>query len=90
MQDKKERAIKIANYIIETGCTIREAAKHFGISKSLLHREITKRLLTENQITLYNEVRKVLDYHTSVRHIRGGLATKKKHMEGRFIIEHFN
>ena len=80
----EERAIEIAQYIIENNATVRQTAKAFGISKSTVHKDVSERL---NQIhpTLATEVRKVLDVNKSESHIRGGLATREKylHMEKR-------
>lgn len=64
-----------ANYIIENGSTVREAAKVFGISKSTIHKDMTDRLPCVDK-KMYAEVRKVLDKNLSERHIRGGIATK--------------
>ena len=75
----EERAIEIANYIIENNATVRQAAKQFGISKSTVHKDVTERLLQIN-LPLANEARKVLDVNTSERHIRGGLATREKYL----------
>lgn len=36
-----ERAVNIANYIIENNVTVRQTAKAFGISKSTVHVEVT-------------------------------------------------
>lgn len=76
----EERAVEIANYIIENNATVRQTAKQFGISKSTVHKDVTERL---NQINpgLANEARKVLDLNKSERHIRGGLATKEKYLQ---------
>ena len=74
----EERAVEIANYIIETKATVRQAAKKFGISKSTVHKDVTERLVQINP-TLANQARKVLDVNKSERHIRGGLATKEKY-----------
>ena len=75
----EERAIHIANYIIENNATVRQTAKEFGISKSTVHKDVTERLgqLTP---TLATEARKVLDVNKSERHIRGGLATREKYL----------
>lgn len=75
----EERAVEIANYIIEEKATVRQAAKHFGVSKSTIHKDITERLETVNKV-LAKEARKVLDVNKSERHIRGGLATKEKYL----------
>ena len=76
-QDLEERACELAVYMIETGATVRATAKHFGISKSTVHKALTQRLRTCNY-TLYLQVRKVLDRNKQERHIRGGMATRKK------------
>ena len=79
----EERAVEIAAYIIENNTTVRQAAKHFGISKSTVHKDVTERLERINT-TMAAEARKILDVNKSERHIRGGLATKEKylHMHG--------
>lgn len=76
----EERAVEIASYIIETKATVRQAAKRFGISKSTVHKDITERLPQINHV-LAESARQVLDINKSERHIRGGLATKKKYLE---------
>ncbi len=75
----EERAINIANYIIENNATVRQTAKEFGISKSTVHKDVTERLMQVNP-TLAKEARKVLDVNKSERHIRGGLATREKYL----------
>ena len=75
----EERACELAEYIIETGATVRAAARHFGISKSTVHKDITERLLAISP-TLAGNVRKVLDVNKQERHIRGGLATREKYL----------
>ena len=75
----EERAIDIANYIIENNATVRQSAKQFGISKSTVHKDVTERLMQINP-ALAKEARKVLDINKSERHIRGGLATKEKYL----------
>lgn len=75
----EERAIDIANYIIDNNATVRQTAKQFGISKSTVHKDVTDRLMQVNP-ALAKEARKVLDVNKSERHIRGGLATKEKYL----------
>lgn len=75
----EERAIGIANYIIDNNATVRQTAKAYGVSKSTVHKDVTERLMQVNP-TLAQEARKVLDLNKSERHIRGGLATKEKYM----------
>ena len=74
----EKRACELAVYIIETGATVRAAAQHFGVSKSTVHKDLTCRLQEYNH-ALFLEARKVLDRNKQERHIRGGLATRKKY-----------
>ena len=74
----EERAIEIANYMLENNATVRQAAKNFGISKSTVHKDVTERLEQINP-ALAAEARKVIDVNKSERHIRGGMATKEKY-----------
>jgi putative DeoR family transcriptional regulator (stage III sporulation protein D) len=80
----EERAVEIANYIIQYNATVRQAAKKYGISKSTVHKDCTERLEQVNP-TLAAEVRKVLDVNKSERHIRGGLATKEKYLHHHYV-----
>lgn len=75
----EERAVDIANYIIEENATVRQTAKRFGISKSTVHKDVTERLVQINP-SLATRARKVLDLNKSERHIRGGLATREKYL----------
>ncbi len=75
----EERAIALANYIVEQGATVRQAAKQFGISKSTVHKDVTERLSQINP-SLAAQARQVLDVNKSERHIRGGMATKEKYL----------
>ena len=74
----EQRACKLAVYIIETGATVRATANHFHISKSTVHKDLSQRLPKYN-LVLYTKVRKILDRNKQERHIRGGMATKKKY-----------
>ena len=73
----EDRAKDIALYIVETGCTVRQAARFFGVSKSTVHTDITVRL-GRNEPELYDRGRKVRDVNKEERHIRGGVATREK------------
>ena len=75
----EERAVEIANYIIDCNATVRQTAKKFGISKSTVHKDCTDRLGQIN-LALAKEVRNVLEINKQERHIRGGMATKEKYM----------
>lgn len=80
MHDRiQERCIRIGQYIADTGSTVRGAARHFGVSKSSVHKDMDERLPKINQ-TLYRQVRCVLSYNKSVRHLRGGEATRRKYL----------
>ena len=74
----EERAKKCAEYIILTGCTVRECSAHFSISKSTVHKDVSERLQLIDE-DLYERVRRVLDFNLSERHVRGGLATQRKY-----------
>lgn len=76
----EERAIEVANYIIEQNATVRQTAKKFGISKSTVHKDVTERL-EEIDSSLAKRARIVLDVNKSERHIRGGMATKEKYLQ---------
>lgn len=74
----EDRARELAVYIIETGATVRTAAKHFHISKSTVHKDLSQRLPKISPL-LFQQVRAVLDRNKQERHIRGGMATRKKY-----------
>ena len=74
----EERAERLALYITENRTTVRAAAAKFGISKSTVHKDISERLPQFNR-TLYLQVKEVLDVNKAQRHIRGGIATRKKY-----------
>ena len=75
----EERAVKLAQYIIDSKDTVRGAAKKFGVSKSTVHKDVSERLLKINPI-LAHEVRNILEENKAERHIRGGIATKLKYI----------
>lgn len=74
----EERAQNLALYIIENRTTVRAAAQKFCISKSTVHKDLSERLPTFNR-TLYLQVKQILDENKAERHIRGGIATRKKY-----------
>ena len=76
--DIEERACDLALYIIEHQATVRSAAKQFGISKSTVHQDLSQRLPAFNR-ALYLQVKEVLDLNKAERHIRGGIATRRKY-----------
>ena len=74
----EERAVELGNYIVEKKATVRQTAKKFGISKSTVHKDITERLRKVNP-QLYKQVAEILQINKEERHIRGGMATKRKY-----------
>lgn len=77
-QNIEKRACDLAVYMIENQATVRSAAKEFGISKSTVHKDLSQRLPRYNQ-ALYQQVKTVLDENKAQRHIRGGMATRRKY-----------
>lgn len=78
IQDIHDRACRLAVYMIETGGTVRSAAQKFGISKSTVHKDLSQRLKQYNP-ALYAQVKALMDENKAQRHIRGGMATRKKY-----------
>lgn len=74
----EERAVALAQHIIENRTTVRAAAQKFGISKSTVHKDLSERLPTVNH-ALYEQVKAVLEENKAERHIRGGIATRRKY-----------
>lgn len=75
----EERVIAVSSYIVENNATVRQAAKHFGISKSTVHKDCTERITHLNP-KLAKKTRDILQVNKSERHIRGGLATREKYL----------
>ena len=75
----EERAVQLAQYMVEHEATVRQTAAVFGVSKSTVHKDLTERLLNINP-ALAAEARKGLDINKSERHIRGGMATREKYL----------
>lgn len=75
----EERAVAIGEYIVESGATVRQTAKKFGVSKSTVHKDVTERLVKINPL-LAARIRVVLDLNKAERHIRGGMATREKYL----------
>ena len=74
----KERCVTLGTYLVENRATVRAVAKHFGISKSTVHKDVTQTLKRINK-PLYNQVKDILAINKQERHIRGGEATKQKY-----------
>lgn len=74
----EQRVLNVADYFLNTNCTVRSAAKEFGYSKSTVHLDITKRLSLLD-VDKARKIKKILAYNESVRHIRGGARTKEKY-----------
>ena len=73
-----DRATSLGEYIVENKATVRRAAKQFGVSKSTVHKDVSQRLKYIDS-GLYKDVKNILAVNKAQRHIRGGLATKKKY-----------
>ena len=77
-EEVQDRAVLLGEYILDTGATVRATAKVFKISKSTVHKDVTERLLQDNP-QLYRQVKAVLEKNKQERHIRGGMATRRKY-----------
>ena len=79
--DLEQRAKELALYMIENRTTVRAAAKKFGVSKSTVHKDLQDRSerLALCDRALYTQVKAILDENRSQRHIRGGMATRRKY-----------
>lgn len=80
--DLERRARELAVYLIERRTTIRDAAKHFSVSKSTVHKDLSERL-REIDRSLYVQVKEILEQNQAERHLRGGDATKRKYQKQR-------
>lgn len=80
MEATTERAVMLARYIIETGDTVRGAAQEFGVSKSTVHSDVSKRLRRINP-EMWRQCDKVLQHNKDERHLRGGEATREKYIK---------
>ena len=74
----EDRARRLGQYMIENNATVRSAASKFGVSKSTVHKDLTERLRNVD-LSLYERVKTVLERNKAERHLRGGLATKRKY-----------
>ena len=80
--DLERRARELAVYLIERRTTIRDVAKHFSVSKSTVHKDLSERL-KEIDRSLYVQVKEILEQNKAERHLRGGDATKRKYQKQR-------
>ena len=74
----EQRAVELGEYIIQSKATVRKTAKKFGISKSTVHKDVSERLKKVNP-QLDRKVKSVLEINKAQRHIRGGMATRRKY-----------
>ena len=75
----EERAVELGQYIVANNTTVRAAAKQYGVSKSTVHTDVSRRLASFDPL-LYEQVRAVLNQNKAQRHIRGGQATRRKYL----------
>lgn len=80
--DIRERILLEANYVLDTGATVRKTAEKFGVSKSTVHKDVSVKLYYIDH-NLYIKVRKILNHNLAFRHIRGGIATKNKYLKNK-------
>ncbi len=80
--NQRERCVLLGEYLVEHGTTVRAAAEAFGISKSTVHKDVTRGLKSVNR-ALYTEVQELLLKNKQERHLRGGEATRLKYCERR-------
>lgn len=85
-EELKSRCVILGQYIVENGATVRETAAVYGISKSTVHKDVKEKLRYEN-ISLWRQVRRVLDKNKAERHLRGGEATRLKYERSRSSAE---
>ena len=76
--DLNERVREIGLFVTRTGATVRAAAEEFGVSKSTVHKDLTERLRFVDG-GLFETAKLVLTRNRAERHLRGGLATKRKY-----------
>lgn len=77
-EEIEQRVRQLAVYLIENNATVRDAARHFGVSKSTVHKDVTERLRYIDR-SLYRQTRTVLEQNKAERHLRGGEATRRKY-----------
>ncbi|HOB86229.1 MAG TPA: sporulation transcriptional regulator SpoIIID [Bacillota bacterium] len=75
----QQRVLEISQYILESGATVRQVARNYGVSKSTVHKDVTERLPQINK-HLAQQVKKILEQNKAERHLRGGEATKRKYL----------
>ncbi len=76
----EKRTLNIAKYMIHTKDTIRGVAETFGLSKSIVHKDLHQRLSILDK-EKYEQVKNILYEHQKMRHIKGGISTKKKYLK---------
>ena len=74
----KDRVIMFGKFIAENGATVRQTAQRFGYSKSTVHKDVSERL-RDFSPSLYKKTSAVLAKNKAERHLRGGMATKRKY-----------
>ncbi len=85
-EQSKNRAVILGEYILRQKTTVRGAAEWFGVSKSTVHKDVSRRL-EQLHPELFRQVKEILEQNKQERHIRGGLATKRKYEQQRMELE---
>ena len=76
----QERVLAEASHILRTGDTVRGCAERFGVSKTTIHKDMRARLPALDR-EMARRVDGVLERNLRERHIRGGMATRRKYRE---------
>jgi len=80
----ERRAIEEGEYLVKAKTTVRGVAEHFGISKSTVHYDLSRRL-KRIDYDLWEQADEMLKLNFSERHIRGGESTRKKYENAKKI-----
>ena len=74
------RCVTVAQFMLDRRATVRQAASHFGLSKSSVHKDMCVHL-PKIDARLGREVAALLEYNKAVRHLRGGEATRRRYRD---------
>lgn len=82
---KREISLRVtgaARHILDSGATVRQCAEKFGVSKTTIHKDVRERLPRLDP-ALFEQVSEVLEKNRRERHLRGGMATRRKYQARR-------
>lgn len=78
------RVSLVADYIIKTNNTIRDASKVFKVSKSTIHKDLQERLYYIDK-SKYKKVKSIMQEHLETRHLKGGESTRQLFLKKRQV-----